>query len=539
MKRIGISAALISQGHWRMFDALGEIFGIRFEEPNVANDTGIDAWLYLEINPDSMLRIQNSPLPSYAVISEKHLTSCGESSTINFNKHALIPEILSNRDVRSDEVIKLKGLPHWLQNATTLACKTESPIWAVQEHRDCQHHYVALTIPELNSDEPIFHHFHDNQFLALLPLLTFLRQLTDENRWDPPPLQACFMFDDPNLHWPTYGFINFFEMARHADLHNYHASFATIPLDAWFVHQQTADLFQEHHHRISLLIHGNDHIAEELARKIPNEERTRMLKQALFRIEKLEKRANVSVARVMAPPHGACSEETLKKMALMGYEAACISRGSLAHYNKHANWVRTLGMRPAENIHGLPVLPRFRISMDCQNAILVAALLHQPIIPVGHHQDVAENLNMLAHLSDFINSLGEVRWTNMTSISRNHYSKMIDGDILHLKMYSNIADLLIPEGINYILVERPWWQEGAMEPLLIKTTGGFKDLVPIEFHELIAVHSGQHIQIISSQISQAQGNYDSLYKFEPWSGIRRLMTEARDRLVPELRRLSM
>ncbi len=539
MKRIGISAPLISHGHWRMFDALGEIFGICFEERNFANDAGIDAWLYLEINPESMLSIQNSHLPSYSVISEKHLIFCGESSAIQFNRNPLTPEILRNREVRSDEAIKLKGLPHWLQNVTTLACKAESPIWATQGHRDCHHHYFTLTIPELNSDEPIFHQFHGNQFLALLPLLIFLRQLTNESRWDPPPLQACFMFDDPNLHWSTYGFINYLEMARHADLHNYHASFATIPFDAWFVQKLTAEMFQKHHARISLLMHGNDHIAEELGRTMAYKERLRMLKQALIRIEKLEKRANVSVARVMAPPHGACSEETLKEMALMGYEAACVSRGSLAHYNRHANWVRTLGMRPADNILGLPVFPRFRISMDCQNAILVAALLHQPIIPVGHHQDVAENMDLLAHLSHFINSLGEVQWTNMTSISRSHYSKLIDKDILHLKMHSKIVDLLIPEGINHILVERPWLVEGAMEPLLIKTTSELKNLVPIEFKEPIAVHPGQQIQIISSQISQPPGDYDSLYKFTPWSGIRRLITEARDRLAPTFRRLTI
>jgi len=538
MKRIGISAPLISQGHWRMFDALGEIFGIRFEECNFANDTDIDAWLYLEFNPESMLRIQHTQLPSYAVISEKYLTSCGASSAIKFNRNLLIPEVLRNREVRSDEVIKLKGLPDWLQNATTLACKAESPIWAVQGQRDYNHHYLSLPMPELNSDEPIFHRFNGNQFLALLPFLAFLRELTNDNRWESPPLQACFMFDDPNLHWPTYGFINFSEMVKHAELHNYHVSFATIPLDTWFTHKITAGLFQKHHDKISLLMHGNDHLADELARKIPNKERNRMLKQALFRIEKLEKYANVSVARVMAPPHGACSEEAFKEMALMGYEAACVSRGSLMYHNKHASWVRSLGMRPADNIYGLPVFPRFRISMDCQNSILVAALLNQPIIPVGHHQDVAENMDMLAHLSDFINSLGKVQWGNMTSISRSHYSKMIDKDILHLQMYSNIAELLIPEGINFILVERPWLKVGAMEPLLIKTAGGLKNLVPIEFKEPIAVLPGQQIQIISSQISQSQNNDNSLYKLTLWPGIRRLITETRDRLAPISRRLS-
>ena len=46
----------------------------------------------------------------------------------------------------------------------------------------------------------------------------------------------------------------FAEMARHAQLNDYHVSFATIPLDAWFVHMPTAELFKNHHNHLSLLI---------------------------------------------------------------------------------------------------------------------------------------------------------------------------------------------------------------------------------------------------------------------------------------------
>ena len=48
-----------------------------------------------------------------------------------------------------------------------------------------------------------------------------------------------------------------------------------------------------------------------------------------------------------------------------------------------------------EMVAGLPVISRFRISRECQNAILLAAYLDQPIIPVGHHQDVAGGLDLL------------------------------------------------------------------------------------------------------------------------------------------------
>ena len=152
----------------------------------------------------------------------------------------------------------------------------------------------------------------------MLPLILFLRTLTEDQRWEQPPLQACFMFDDPNLHWRTYGFVDFAQIAAHAQMHNYHVCFATIPLDTWFVHKPTALLFQQYRDQLSLLIHGNDHIAQELARPYSDEELNRNLRQALRRIDEFERRSGVEVSKVMAPPHGACSESTLGEMAHLG-----------------------------------------------------------------------------------------------------------------------------------------------------------------------------------------------------------------------------
>ena len=536
MKQIGISAPFISIGHWRTFAALGAIFDVRFSQCYLGADEEVHAWIIPQVDEGSAFDIQAKDRPTYAVISRAHLVPCGESSTINFVRRLPVPGVLMGRATRSDEAIALKGLPHWLQAVIPLAFKEETPIWAVQDRRDCYHHYVALSIPELGEDEPLYEHFRGDRFLALLPLLVFLRDLTGESRWQPPPLQACFMFDDPNLHWATYGFIDFAEIVKHADLNSYHVSFATIPLDAWFVHGPTAALFRKHRDRISLLIHGNDHISEELARQLPNGERVRMLKQALHRIEKLEQRSGVAVARVMAPPHGACSEETLAQMALVGYEAACISRGSLRHYNSRSDWVRALGMRPSDNIRGLPVFPRFRISMDCQNAILVAVLLRQPIIPVGHHQDVAENLYLLAHLSRFINSLGDVRWTNMASIARSHYSQMVDGHVLHLKLHSKMVEVSVPDGINQISVQRPWLEDEMNEPLLLNITDKEGNVMRKE-KASVAVHPGQRVQIVSGGLLEYASDHCSHKKFNPWPSLRRLFTESRDRLAPTIGRL--
>ncbi len=294
------------------------------------------------------------------------------------------------------------ALPQVVDNMEVLALKGSAPIWTMQKRAGLQHHYVAVSIPELKEGEALFQYFHGNQFLSLLPLWIFLRALTGDLSWERPPVQACFMLDDPNLHWRTYGFVDFAKVATHAQTHGYHISFATIPLDAWFVHQPTALLFRKYNEQLSLLIHGNNHISQELARPYTEEDISMNLRQALSRIDEFERRYGVEVSKVMAPPHGACSERALDQMAQLGFEAACISTGSLYHYNKQVSWLRSLGMSPSDIIAGLVVFPRFRISKSCQNSILIAALLDHPIIPVGHHRDIAEDSNSLQtclHLS--------------------------------------------------------------------------------------------------------------------------------------------
>lgn len=516
-----------------MFAALGELFNVRFEECCIGDSERFEASVHLGVDTKDLALIRKTEHPSYTVICEDHLISCGGSPIIKFGRHDIVPSFLGGREVRSDEAVRVKGLPQRLMNVTTLASKDDTPVWVVHGTRKRHHHYSALAIPELNDDEPLYQHFQENVFLGLFPLLTFLRELTGEWRWEPPPLQACFMFDDPNLHWPTYGFINFSEIAKQANLNNYHVSFATIPLDAWFVHRPTVELFRRHEEEISLLIHGNDHIGEELAQRKSNVEQMRLLRQAIDRIEKLENRSSVEVSRLMAPPHGACTEEIIAQMARTGYEAVCVSRGSLRHYNRKANWVLTLGMRPSDMICGMTIIPRFRMSRNCENSILISAFLRQPIIPVGHHQDIAEGIEILNDLSKFINSLGDVSWANMTKISRSHYSQMIEGRTLHLRMHSNHIEVSIPEGINEVLVQRPWL-EGQTDQLWF---GSLEDInvVPKDFREPIAVHPCQQIRIISHKPMESADGQELREKFRPWPIMRRIITETRDRLRPNVR----
>ena len=538
LKNIGVYSPFTTFGQWRLLDVLGEALGVRFEEREFGNNKGIDAWFFPEAGFEDLDRIAKCELPSYVVVSDNQRRPCGESSCIEFSQHAVLPPVLRGRQVWSDEAVNLRSLPPWIRNVSPIASKEAAPIWVIHEIEGRRHHYVSVSSRELKPGESLFQRFKGKEFIGLLPFLVFLDSLNEDQGWDPPPLQACFMFDDPNLHWSTYGFINFAELVKHAYIHNYHVSFATIPLDFWFVHKPTAFLFRQHSEQISLLIHGNDHVARELAKPYSEEERKRILRQALSRIASLERRSGVEVSRVMAAPHGACSESFLREMARLGFEAASISRGSSHSYSGPAESVRTFGMGTANIVAGLPVFPRFRLSRSSHNSILIAAFFRQPIIAVGHHQDVSNGLELLEELSAFINSFGVVQWANMKRISRSHYARKIEGKSFLARMFTKRIEVNVPNGISEIWIERSCLKGIESEKFLWRAChehAGWKLHRP---DEPIPVNSGQTIEILSNPVTLPENDKGMDRKLHLWPLARRQFTEARDRLAPILKRFS-
>ena len=124
---------------------------------------------------------------------------------------------------------------------------------------------ASIRLPNWANGQTLRDHLCPGSFMGLLPLLHFLGQLLGDQGWKLPAPRAAFVIDDPNLHWPSYGFLKYPQLAEHASRHGYHLAFATVPLDGWRVDARAVATMREHPAALSLLIHGNDHVARELA----------------------------------------------------------------------------------------------------------------------------------------------------------------------------------------------------------------------------------------------------------------------------------
>ncbi|EGW20751.1 hypothetical protein [Methylobacter tundripaludum] len=411
---------------------------------------------------------------------------------------------------------------------TVLASSKRGPIWVLSKVGGVKHFRSALPLPHISTEENFNDVFNGECFLEMLVLLQFVREITANTAYQNAPLRAGFIIDDPNLHWPRYGFVDYREIIAHAQKENYHVSFATIPLDTWFTHAATADLFRANSQWLSLLIHGNDHAKKELARNYSEAMRKGLLQQAIQRIKRLERKTNIHVCRVMVPPHGACSDAMLAELSKCGFESACISTGSLRAHNQDKPWTKTLGFFPAEIIQDCPVLPRWGLTSNVKNSLLLAAYLGQPMILRGHHQDLKDGGAVFDEYARFINGLGNVFWSNMTDLSRLSYLWRMEGTTCLVKPLGRSIAFELPNEATKIVIESP----ESIDNCTWQTTSadGFQRKIMSGEHLLLLKEMGSKILIERAPPSSPCVKASLKPTGVPLI-LRRLLTEARDRLL--------
>lgn len=518
---IGLEQAAPSTQLWALLESA---IGVRFRN-DVRNNDAVAGIIEISAAESFSGAIANGA-PGLHVRVRQDERAEESLEEVTFADHARVPWPFRGRSLRTLIPSRLEPLSVSHDEIVLARCAS-GPIWTVCERGARARFRSGFGLPTVSPETGFADVFGGERFMALLPLMSFFQELRGANAHRYPPLRASFIIDDPNLHWPSYGYIDYADLARHAERENYHLAFATIPLDTWFTHARTARLFREHSDRLSLLVHGNNHARAELARDYTQSERRALVDQALRRVTKLEAKAGVPVSRVMVPPHGACSAAMLGALVEGGFESACISTGSVRAHNKEQSWTRSLGFLPGEIIEDCAVLPRWGLTGSIENAILVAAYLGKALILRGHHQDFREGPIMFDRYARLINGLGNVRWTNMTEISRTTYLWSMDGDVCRIAPIGQITRFRVPAEAKSISVESVGgsgacnWQIAAADgPPRVVNSGEVLSMKDFASDEL-------ELRRMRAPATEKIGRAAT----DPKLIVRRLLTEARDRLL--------
>jgi hypothetical protein len=519
--RIAIAPAAAYQTRRSLFDMLSSVLAVDFEPHVPGGFAGLHGLIALPENQGVASEAASQGVSTLQICNSNR-TPISAPSEISFTSSESVHGAFRNKSLRDPSLENFSRVPE----ASECLARTENqPIWSVERAGSHVHHYVGVDIPEFPAETFFYSCFRASRWFAMVPLLHFLRALLGPDGWLLPEPRATFIIDDPNLRSRRYGYIDFERLVDHASAHNYHATIATVPLDAWYFDRKIADLFRAQKQYLSLMMHGVNHIADELARGYTQEEALKLLATGLRRMAEFESRAELRVARIMAAPHGAFPESIAEPMLRLGFESACVSVGSLIRWNSEKHWPADLGFSFVQCLktQGFPVFHR---TSTKEIDIRLSAFLGHPVIIATHHQDFASNLGLIEKLANMVNEISAVRWMPAEKISRTNYLSRFDKGVLHVKLFTRRAEIPLPEGaVTLMLQSSPFSPETSID--FRKDSSGENGVWQYRI-------SNNTLQIFFPPKESL--DYKKVGSMRPglWPITRRLLAETRDRVKPML-----
>jgi hypothetical protein len=528
-KIIGVFPPVALTERSRLFGALGAAFRVRFEGRERGAWDGIDAVIIVGALPHDIPEV---PVLRYVHAEDVAGTSPG-TALVDLVADSAVDARLRGRRLTESALLTASER---LKGGLPLAHDEGGTVWARDEIRVLQTCVVAPS--ELAPDEPLRKRFLPGRFLALLPLIQLLRGVVEYENWSRPPVRAAYLFDDPNLHWRSYGHIRFAELAAHARLHGYHVAFGTIPLDCWYAHPGTVRTLRSAKSCLSLSLHGNDHLFQEFAQPRTRTDSVAVVTQALGRILGFEDRTGLSVDRVMVPPHGLCSDEMLNALLSVRIEALCRAPGWWSNWppdrSRTADW-HMADIAPG----GGPIIRRHPVlNPAAREDAVLSAFLDQPVVLYGHHYDVSAGYDGLAETAEWLRGVGQVAWQSLAGLARSNYESRSEPDgVLRIRSYSRTFSVKVPEDVRKIVVEMTPYEEIGLDRLLVRSSE----------YELAVANGVAVAEIPSTSPGQLELSLErrvdapsaSPRTVNPRAVTRRAVAETRDRLQPLVERAGL
>jgi hypothetical protein len=505
----------------RLFDALEAALPVRFR-PWRRREQSCDGLIVLGtgIVPS---RPDGAPnVPTLALAETAPSVALAEN--VRLTDHAGVDRRLRGVVLPSDWASIVMGVG---EGEEVIAAGPSGPFWTLTEG-PVRVHRVRAVLPVLKSDEVLRDALVPTRAFPLVSLVQFLRELVGE-RWQVPPLRGAIIFDDPNLRRPSYGYIDYRGLAAHADAHGYHAAMAMIPRDARRAHAGAVETFRSRADRLSLVIHGNDHLKRELMQSVDLPRALELAAQAVRRVARFEACTGLRVDRVMVPPHAVCSRTMTHALGALGYDALC----AIHPYPWTERPPRDhllAGWAPTAFLAGCAMLPRF--PLHCSSAeTALRAFLDQPLVLYGHHDDLAGGLEPLVEAARHVNRLGEVHWMSLHDIAATSYDIRVKGGTAVIRPWSRRVGVALPAGVTDLVVEAPA-MTGADAAFRGWRLAGAATAAPLAFGVATPVAGDPQavVELVPQWEADAWGVRAPAWR--PWPAVRRAATEARDRLLP-------
>jgi len=276
-------------------------------------------------------------------------------------------------------------------------------------------------------------------FSALVPLLFFLRHCAI-SAWQTPLRAANIVIDDPDLQ-ESYGFIEIRTLAQWVDKLDCAVSIGFIPWNFKRTSPSVVELFRSRWPRLSLCVHGCNHVEAEFCGNVSNSRQVIAL--ALKRMERLSRNTGLGYDKVMVFPRGEFSGSAMQAL----HESNFLAGVNTELIDSRADRGVPAGelLQPAiTSYSGFPLFLRRPADEPIANFAL-DLLLGKPCLVGMHHDYFGEGFEPLAK---FVNSLKGLdpglSWSNLETIVSETYSVQTNAESHHdVRLYSRYTRVAI------------------------------------------------------------------------------------------------
>lgn len=472
---VGVTPAAECRARARLLNAFEQAYPVRFEARDPGAVAGLQALIAFPTADGDHLLPATLPCLRYRA----HERELGTVQDVSLAQHPVLARALRGArltEARAGDVCAGDvGADELRRGEVALATISGVPVWRARTDGVAERHDVLIAPQELGEHDALRSRLAPARCLAVLALSQFVRNLTAERDFQTSGIRAAFVIDDPNLRRPTYGHIDYAQLAASAAAHDYHVSIAMVPLDGRRFHADTVRLFARQARRLSLCIHGNDHLRDEFGAPRTVVEARVPAAQALRRSVAFERRTGLTIDRVMVAPHERLGEAAAQALLACGYEGFANSRSyPWLHPGHDLPWLSRpqdagplVGWRSAEVVAGgLPALLRLDFRHP-REELVIRAYLGQPLIMYGHDDLLRGGPGELERAAREIGRLGDVRWLSLASIARSSLATRRRGSTLEVRMLGRRIAFDVPEGVREVLVDSRVVREPGSSPITV------------------------------------------------------------------------
>lgn len=228
------------------------------------------------------------------------------------------------------------------------------------------------------------------------------------------PTLACLVIDDPLLQ-PRYGCLEYRSILQAMKDHNFFTEIAFIPYNWRRSHPKTVELFLENPEFLAICVHGCNHTNSEFGAG-GYTELYRLATLALNRMDRHTQQTGLGYDRVMVFPKGRFTTTAIQAIKDAGYVAAFNS--TLRPRDGEDPPASEFALPATRHFHQFPVF--LRHYPKARDALQRDFEAGRPLIIVEHHGAFRGGYRSMTDFVDWINQLGDIRWTSLDAIAK-HY----------------------------------------------------------------------------------------------------------------------